>query len=152
MSGKKKLIVEDNDVEDVEDVEDIEEVEVDVEAAEADAIEVSDDDAVSDDGLDEKTEEDLHSTVYYRTLKVVPDDKRITSSTMTMFEVTEVLGIRRAQIENGGRVFTDVTGLTSPEDMAIKELYDRKCPLKIKRKVGKFTQEVWKCNKMSIPR
>ena len=76
---------------------------------------------------------------------------RLTSDIMTMFEFSEVIGIRTLQIEKGSPVFTDVTDIHIPYDMAIKELFDRKCPLKIIRKTGRFEQETWSCNSMGFP-
>jgi DNA-directed RNA polymerase subunit K/omega len=88
---------------------------------------------------------------YYRTITIVPDDMRLTSDIMTMFEFSEIIGIRTLQIEKGSSVFTDVSELHTPYDMAIKELFDRQCPLKIIRKTGLFEQEEYKCNEMGFP-
>ena len=95
--------------------------------------------------------ENLYDTDYYRGIKVIPDYKRITSGIMTMFEFSEAIGIRTLQIEKGSAVFTDVSELHAPYDMAIKELFDRKSPLKIIRRTSKFEQEEWKCNDMGFP-
>jgi DNA-directed RNA polymerase I, II, and III subunit RPABC2 len=95
--------------------------------------------------------ENLYDTNYYREIKVVPDDMRITSDIMTMFEFSEIIGIRTLQIEKGSPVFTDVSDLHIPYDMAIKELFDRKSPLKVIRKISKFEQEEWKANDMGFP-
>lgn len=97
------------------------------------------------------TKEDLNDSNYYRSITVVPDEMRETSEIMTMFEFSEVIGIRTLQIEKGSVVFTDVTDLQSPYDMAVKELFDRKNPLKIIRKTGRFKQEEWRCNDMGFP-
>jgi DNA-directed RNA polymerase subunit K/omega len=106
---------------------------------------------VDDATVEVETKEELHSSAYYRTINVVPDNKRMTSDIMTMFEFSEVVGIRMQQIAEGGQVFTDTANLVDPHDMAIKELFDRKCPLKIIRKLNKFTQEEWKVNEMGFP-
>jgi DNA-directed RNA polymerase I, II, and III subunit RPABC2 len=95
--------------------------------------------------------ENLNNTNYYRSIKVTPDNMRVTSDIMTMFEFSEVIGIRTLQIEKGSPLFTDVSDLNIPYDMAIKELFDRKSPLKIIRKISKFEQEEWKCNEMGFP-
>ena len=68
-----------------------------------------------------------------------------------MFEFSEIIGIRTQQIEKGSPVFTDVSELHTPYDMAIKELFDRQCPLKIIRKTGPFEQEEYSCNEMGFP-
>lgn len=95
--------------------------------------------------------ENLHDTEYYRSINIVPDQKRITSDIMTMFEFSEVIGIRTSQIEKGSPVFTEVSELHDPYDMAIKELFDRKSPLKIIRRTLRYEQEEWKCNEMGFP-
>ena len=68
-----------------------------------------------------------------------------------MFEFSEVIGIRTLQIEKGSVVFTDVSELHDPYDMAMKELFDRQCPLKIIRKTGRFEQEEYRVNDMGFP-
>lgn len=95
--------------------------------------------------------ENLYDTDYYREIKVTPDDMRLTSDIMTMFEFSEIIGIRTLQIEKGSPVFTDVSELHIPYDMAIKELFDRKSPLKVIRKTGRFEQEEWRANDMGFP-
>jgi DNA-directed RNA polymerase subunit K/omega len=113
----------------------------------------------SDDELPEEAKklsaqpitEDLQDSNYYRTITVVPDNMRLTSDIMTMFEFSEIIGIRTLQIEKGSPVFTDVSDLHNPYDMAIKELFNRQCPLKVIRKTGPFEQEEYKCNEMGFP-
>jgi DNA-directed RNA polymerase I, II, and III subunit RPABC2 len=95
--------------------------------------------------------ENLYDTNYHREIRVVPDNMRITSDIMTLFEFSEVIGIRTSQIEKGSHVFTDVTLLHTPYEMAIKELFDRKSPLKIIRRISILEQEEWKCNDMGFP-
>jgi DNA-directed RNA polymerase subunit K/omega len=113
----------------------------------------------SDDELPEEAKklsskpitEDLQDSNYYRKITVVPDNMRLTSDIMTMFEFSEIIGIRTLQIEKGSPVFTDVSELHTPYDMAIKELFDRQCPLKVIRKTGPFEQEEYRCNEMGFP-
>lgn len=100
-----------------------------------------------DDTIDEKYDE----SNFRRIIDVVPDRERKTSLVMTLFEFSEVIGQRTKQIEEGGQVFTDVSGLTSAREMAKKELFDRRCPFIIVRKVSKTKQEQFNVNEMSIP-
>ena len=95
--------------------------------------------------------EDLRSSSYYRTMIVTPREKRMTSDIMTSYEYSEVTGIRTSQIEKGAYVFTDVSGLIDPHDMAVKELFDRRCPLTIIRQTGTFEQEEFSVNEMGFP-
>jgi len=91
-----------------------------------------------------------HCTVY-----IVPDNERTTSQIMTLEEMTEAVGIRATEIENGARCFTDVTGYTCPIEMAKKEILDGKSPYKLIRemsqKKGSKTVEIWKINDMTLP-
>ena len=144
------------DVLDIDDVVDNDDSDVDDTVADSEyEEEVPDDDVVLPDD-DYKLsqlpiDEDFNSSNYYRTIKIVPDNERITSDIMTMFEFSEVIGIRTLQIEKGSSVFTDIGDLNIPYDIAIKELFDRKSPLKIIRKTGRFEQEEWKCTEMGFP-
>lgn len=98
--------------------------------------------------------EDLLDIDYYRTTIIVPDEERITSDIMTMFELSEIIGLRSQQIAMKETVFTNVDNLTNTRDMAIKELIDRKCPLSIVRIVKKGIKqmkEIWACNDMGFP-
>ena len=98
--------------------------------------------------------EDLLDIDYYRTVVIVPDEERITSDIMTMFELSEIIGLRAQQIAMKETVFTNVDNLTNTRDMAIKELIDRKCPLSIVRIVKKGIKqmkEIWACNDMGFP-
>ena len=83
---------------------------------------------------------------------VVPKSQRKTSRFLTTGEMTEVIGLRTAQIERGSNVFTDVTGLKDPRSMAIKELLDGKNPLIVQRTVqiigDKKYVEQWKVREM----
>ena len=52
---------------------------------------------------------------------------------LTKFEKTRVLGQRAEQIARGAPTEVDVRGMSDPLDIAIKELKEKKIPLKIKR-------------------
>lgn len=98
-----------------------------------------------------KPEENLNHTDYYRKIKTIAPDDRMTSNIMTLYEFSEIIGIRTLQIEKGSPIFTDVEDLFDAYDMAIKELFDRKCPLMVIRKTGMYEQEEWKANEMGFP-
>lgn len=92
---------------------------------------------------------------HHCTLFIVPDNDRTTSQIMTLEEYTEAVGIRATEIENGTPVFTDVSGMTCPIEMAKKEILDGKSPYKLIRemsaKKGSKTVEIWKINDMTLP-
>lgn len=73
----------------------------------------------NDDGKNEK--------IFYT--HNVEQENRITSPILSEYEFSKVIGIRATQIENGGRIFTDYTGLTNPTHIAIKEFKEKKTPL-----------------------
>jgi DNA-directed RNA polymerase I, II, and III subunit RPABC2 len=77
-------------------------------------------------------------------------EQRITSEIITKFELCRVISIRAKQIEKDNIVFTDVSGLSDPIKMAEKEVYDRKCPLSIIRKLNENIAEKWDINEMIL--
>lgn len=152
--GNKKLDIdevlsdEDKDTDVEDNTDDVEIVEID---EEVDFEDDDDDDDELETPTESKVEERLQDSEYHRVIKVVAPDDRMTSDIMTLYEFSEIIGIRSLQIEKGSPVFTDTLTLDNAYDMAIKELFDRKCPLKIIRKTGVFEQEEWKVNDMGFP-
>lgn len=94
-------------------------------------------------------EEEENSTIteIYR----IPDNMRRTRATLTMGECTKVIGTRATHINKGGPVYTDITNLTSTENMALKELYDGRCPLILRRFLNNTTYERWSIRDMNLP-
>lgn len=82
---------------------------------------------------------------------IVKNANRITSNILTIYELTELIGVRGTQISQGSPIFTDVTGITDPMNMAKKEILDNKCPLSIKRYIGLDKYELWDPNIMIKP-
>lgn len=83
---------------------------------------------------------------------IVQSDDKITSNILTIYELIELISIRGSQISNGSYVFTDITGLSEPTEMAKKEIMDNRCPLYIKRHIGLDRYELWSPNLMSKPK
>ena len=77
-------------------------------------------------------------------------EQRLTSEIITKYELCRIISIRAKQIEKDNIIFTDVTGITDPIKMAEKEIYDRKCPLSIIRKLNNNTAEKWDVNEMIL--
>lgn len=158
MSDSEEDVVETEEVEEIDVIDDTDPVDI---VAEEKEIDVDNEDVENSDNDEDDTvvainpqyiekNEDYTNTNYYRIIKIVPDDERKTSSIMTMYEYCEVIGIRTAQIDKSGIVFTDTKSQNS-RDMAIEELHNRCCPLKIIRHMGNNTQEHWSCNDMGFP-
>ena len=82
---------------------------------------------------------------------IVKSENRITSHILSIYEFIELISIRASQITNGSYVFTDITGISDPIEMAKKELLDNKCPLYVKRLIGLNKYELWSPNVMSKP-
>jgi hypothetical protein len=147
--------------------------------AEADDAEVDDADAEADDAEADDADEDADATyinadddgyavkqkfdimdmmqadVASREVIVVGNDQRVTSHVLSKTEITEALSIRCAQIQKNPIVFVDITGIDDPIIMAKKEINERKCPLILRRLLGRFKgkdyYEYWDINEMTRP-
>jgi 16S rRNA G966 N2-methylase RsmD/DNA-directed RNA polymerase subunit K/omega len=110
----------------------------------------------SDDEIVAQSDEPKASSVAQHVyVTVVPEGDRVTSNLITKHEMTEAIGIRAAQIENGSPVFTNVAGYSNPIDMARKEFYDRRSPLilvrAVEEKENRKVVEKWRVNEMAYP-
>ena len=87
---------------------------------------------------------------------IVADDDRITSDYIQLHEMTEAIGIRASQIENGSPVLIDTSNLriADPITLATLEFYKRKSPLILKRVVRESDTEEyiekWKVREMKF--
>jgi DNA-directed RNA polymerase subunit K/omega len=115
-----------------------------------DDIEIEEDNDIEEDSGVEEEPIEPSSSDYFKMISIVPIQERVTSDIMSYYEFSEVIGIRTTHIENGSTVYTKVDNSYSPRQMALKELFDRKCPLKVRRQVGKKI-EIWKCSELAIP-
>ena len=68
---------------------------------------------------------------------IVKPENRLTSNVMSKFEMTDYVSIRTAQIADYNNCMVDISGLDNPVDMAKRELMKRKCPLMLRRYVGR---------------
>ncbi len=114
-------------------------------------VEADSDTAESEQQTDDELAEPEEEPVDPNTIIVVTGNDRVTSSIMTLEEVTRVVGTRAEQIENGASPFVDITFLNDAVKMAQKELYERKCPLMIRRKLSEMIVESWQVNEMELP-
>jgi hypothetical protein len=91
----------------------------------------------------------------HKIIKIVPNDKRISSNYIQRPEMTEAIGTRVSQIEQGSPVFTDVSGYTDPILMAKKEFVDRRNPLILERAMydtpTESIVEHWLVREMTFP-
>ena len=110
------------------------------------------DEVAPDDDFEDQNEMNIARIIY--------GDNRVTSNHMQMFEVAEILAIRSRQLEKNPTIFTNVHGETSVMKMALQELKDGRCPLKLRRKIGekkkptgeKITYyEEWSARELTLP-
>jgi DNA-directed RNA polymerase subunit K/omega len=83
---------------------------------------------------------------------IIKNDEKITSNILTIYEITELIGIRATQIANGAPIFTDIEYINDPIEMAKKEIINNKCPLYVKRYIGLDKYELWDPNIMIKPK
>jgi len=99
------------------------------------------------------TELDNESNIEY----IVPANERLTSNTLTEFELRDLISVRAQQISQGSRLFvSNIDGLNNPIDIATKELLENRMPLYVKRYIGKVNSkkkiELWNPNEMNKPK
>ena len=99
---------------------------------------------------EKKMKEKLSIDNTHKTVFVVPDDERITSNIIQLYEITAVISERASQIENGSPVFIDIKNLTNPKDIAKAEFKQRKSPFILERHVGDSVEH-WKVREMTFP-
>lgn len=70
-------------------------------------------------------------------------DERITTQYMTKYERARILGTRALQISMNAPVMVDIENETDPLKIAMKELRERKIPIKIRRYLPDGSHEDW---------
>ncbi|CAM9781866.1 unnamed protein product [Pylaiella littoralis] len=70
-------------------------------------------------------------------------DDRITTKYMTKYERARILGTRALQISMNAPVMVDIESETDPLKIAMKELRERKIPMKIRRYLPDGSHEDW---------
>lgn len=98
------------------------------------------------------TAADLYKAAGKRKITIVPDEEKITSEKISKHELARLIAVRATQIGQNNIVFTDMTGLTDPQSMAIRELDMQRFPLSVYRIVAKlpaeYKVEIWDVNTM----
>lgn len=98
----------------------------------------------------------LHMSNKPRTVHIVADELRVTDSRLQLAEAAYIRAVRAAQIARSATHFVDAQGLHDPVAIAHKELFERRCPLKLRRVVGTgptgdlFVEE-WNVREMTLP-
>lgn len=81
---------------------------------------------------------------------LIKPSMRLTSSSLTRAEATRAISIRAERIARGDPVYTDVAGISTARDQAIKELYDGKNPLIVVRVYNGYREE-FEVKEMRLP-
>ena len=81
-------------------------------------------------------------------IKRVADDDRMTSHYLTKLELSRIISVRVEQLGRDPTCFVDVTYITNPKDIAVKEIVEKKCPLTIRRRLPDDSIEYWMVNEM----
>ena len=115
---------------------------------------------LSDEGVKHKNSlfTGLYDPVKYRVLEnkkikermVIPAENRRTSHRLTLAEKTNLIGVRAAHIEKGAPIFVEIHNLNKPEEIAEKELRERRFPFLLERKINRYEVEYWDPNEMTI--
>jgi len=131
----------DHEIEPQEDIDDADDADIE-DIAEDDMDEIE---AIAI--LEEKIDKDITQLPELRNkiafIEIVPPDERVTSDIMTLYEVTEAIGLRAKQIEQGAPVLTNVEGITDPIEQAEAEMFAGKSPLVIERRLYGNKVEYW---------
>ena len=95
-------------------------------------------------------------TVGSRRIIVVAPEDRQSSHMMTLAEATRAIAIRAKQISTYPYAYTDVGNLSDAISIARKELFDRRSPLNLERRMGRTPAgesiiEMWAVREMSYP-
>ncbi len=95
-----------------------------------------------------------HNVPVHKKLSIVPDEERITSDTITIYEASELISHRAKQIEEGCKVYTPLSqqvATSSSIEKALEEFKMRVSPLLIMRQVSNKLYEVWDPKLMKFP-
>ena len=102
----------------------------------------------------EETKNDTDQEKIIYRIFVAPE-KRRTDNVIRNTELARILSLRAETYTHNQIAFTNITGLTSAEQVAIKELLDKKFPLDLirdiaKDKQGNIISEIWNVNEMTL--
>ena len=91
-----------------------------------------------------------------RTVIVIAEHNKKTDNRLHRSELSNIISMRSAQIDTYGTHFASHPVDKKVDEIAIKELYERKCPLMLKRVVGygpngEIIAEIWDINTMTLP-
>ncbi len=108
-------------------------------------------DSTNEDETNEMSQENEDRPKLFDFDIIVDEHKKITSDIITLYEYASLIATRSAQLERGCTSFVPVDEHEPPVEIAKKELRSRRCPLLIRRRIGKNMVEICNPNEMEIP-
>lgn len=91
-----------------------------------------------------------HTIVHEDALASYDPSKNLSSPLLTKYERTAVIGQRIEQLARGAHPFVERSPDESPEDVAERELLERKLPFIVKRTLPNGTHEYWRIEDMIV--
>ncbi|KAI5148723.1 DNA-directed RNA polymerases I, II, and III subunit RPABC2 [Enteropsectra breve] len=76
---------------------------------------------------------------------------RTTLNRMTIYEKAHIIGVRASQLSDDAPPLVDIGEMTDCLEIAKKELFERKLPFIIRRKLPDGTYEDWGIDELLIP-
>ncbi|CAK0775956.1 hypothetical protein CVIRNUC_004324 [Coccomyxa viridis] len=126
-------------------------------------------DAVDEETADVASDEDLDAEDTFVSLETEEDNTIVDSTTtraeillgpkttsrmMSKYEKTVIIGVRTRQLQLGAKPLVDIQGLHTEQDIALRELKERRLPLVIKRTlrgVPPIKVEYWRVSDLIAP-
>lgn len=70
------------------------------------------------------------------TVVIVPPNAKITSDHLMRAEASQIIALRAQQISKSATAFVEIGDRRDPVEIAYHELYERRCPFRLRRLVG----------------
>ncbi len=125
-------------------------------AVDEEAAEVGSDEDIDDDDIDVSPEDGGDNTIVDSTATraEILLGPKTTSRIMSKYEKTVIIGVRTRQLQLGAKPLVDIQGLRTEQDIALRELEERRLPLVVKRTlrgVPPVKVEYWRVADLIVP-
>ena len=125
-------------------------------AVDEEAAEVGSDEDIDDDDIDVSPEDGGDNTIIDSTTTraEILLGPKTTSRIMSKYEKTVIIGVRTRQLQLGAKPLVDIQGLRTEQDIALRELKERRLPLVVKRTlrgVPPVKVEYWRVSDLIVP-
>ena len=85
-----------------------------------------------------------------KTGRCLNKDERISPNRLTIYERARLLGVRALHIDKNADVLVDIDGEVSSQEIALKELVEKKIPIIIERILPIGDWELWSIHELVI--